>query len=423
MHDMVYVFSLIGLLLVSGFFSSSETAMMRLNRYRMRHQSINGHRGAKRIMSLLVRPDRLLSLILIGNTLANVLASSVVTVLAVRWYGHAGVAISAFVLTLVILIFAEVMPKTMAALYPERWAYPVSFVLKGLMWLMYPVVWLINGVSNVLLAMCRLSTHSTTQETLSRDELKTIVREAMGDRAVERQRMLLRILDLEKITVNDVMIPRRHIEGIDLDANWSSIRATIESCAHTWLPVYRGSFDQVVGVLQLHRAYKAMLADDLDKESLMALVDEAYYIPECTSLSAQLVHFREQHHIGIVVDEYGDVLGLLTLEDVLEEIVGEFSLRDQGIESFVTEQEDGTFHVSGAANIRDLNRTFGWSLPLLGPVTLSGVIIEILEAFPEQPVCLWMNQHRVEILKVDRRRILQVKLWPEKNGSANAERD
>lgn len=423
MHDMVYVFSLIGLLFVSGFFSSSETAMMRLNRYRMRHESINGHRGAKRIMSLLARPDRLLSLILIGNTLANVLASSVVTVLAVRWYGHAGIAISAVALTLVILIFAEVMPKTMAAMHPERWAYPVSFVLKGLMWLMYPIVWLINGVSNVLLAMFRLSTRATDQESLSRDELKTIVREAMGDRAVERRRMLLRVLDLEKITVNDVMIPRRHIEGIDLDASWESIRAIIETCTHTWLPVYRGSFDQVVGVLQLNKAYKAMLADELNKESLMTLVDEAYYIPECTSLSAQLVHFRAKHHIGIVVDEYGDVLGLLTLEDVLEEIVGEFSLGEPGIESFVTEQADGTFHVSGAANVRDLNREFGWSLPLLGPVTLSGVIIEILESFPDQPVCLWMNGHRVEILKVDRRRILQVKLWPIENGSAKVHHD
>jgi Mg2+/Co2+ transporter CorB len=414
MHDGLFFVSLVALIVISGFFSSSETAMMRLNRYRIRHLARAGERGAQRISRLLSRPDRLLGIILIGNTLANILASSVVTVLAARWYGQAGVAIGAFILTMLILIFAEIMPKTMAALYPEKVAYPFSFLLSFLLWLFYPLVWLLNGISNCLLRLCRVPTQPVGIEKLSSEELRTIVHDSMETQSPDRRQMMLRVLDLEKVTVEDLMVPRKDMEGIDMDWSWARIIKHIRACQHAFVPVYRGSFDSVLGVLNMQRVLKELLEHELDKPKLLEIIDEAYFIPESTALSAQLVKFRGHgQHIALVVDEYGDVVGLVTLEDILEEIVGEFALvEEERVEDLVTAQQDGAFLVEGRANVRELNRSFAWQLPWSGPKTLSGLIIEQLETIPQTPVCLWLEGYPIEITMVHGRRIKQVKIWP-----------
>lgn len=405
---------LLGLLVISGFFASAETALMRLNRYRMRHLASTGHSAAKRVSSLLERPDRLLSMILIGNTLANVFASSVVTMQSESLYGKTGAAVASVVLTLVILIFAEIMPKTIAALYPEKISYPVSWVLQIMIWVFYPVVWLINGLSNVLLRCLRVSTAAKKIEPLSREELRTIVHEAMGHEAPDRQQMLLRVLDLEKTTINDLMIPRSDMEGIDLDWEWDKILAHIHASVHAWVPVYRGGFDQMQGILPLQAAYRLLLTDGLCKENFMSTVDEAYYVPEHTSLSAQLLNFQAQaKHIGIVVDEYGDVLGLVTLEDILEDIVGDFAIDAQSVTALVQEEADGSFVITGTANIRDLNRQYGWQLPQTGPKTINGLVLEVLEHIPKTKVCCRLGPYAVEITAMQGQCVGQIRLWPD----------
>lgn len=408
----LFLGALLFLIALSAFFSGSETAVMRVNRYRMQHLAKTGDASAKRMMRLLKRPDRLLGIVLIGNTLANIMASSVVTLLAVRWYGDAGIAVGAVLLTLVVLVFAEVMPKTLAALYPERIAYPVSWVLQVLLWLFYPMVWLINGVSNGLLMCCGLSTRHRHVDPLTHEELRTLVHDAMDDQAPDRQQMLLRVLDLEKTTVNDVMIPRHAIEGIDLNVAWPEILKNIHASTHAWLPVYKESFDQVHGLLHVRKAHAALLQGDLGKERLMALVQDAYFVPEQTPLSVQLLHFRsEKKKMGVVVDEYGDVLGLITLEDILEEIVGEFAEDAVDVATLVQPDVKGGYLIEGRAPVRELNRHLGWELPTEGPKTLSGLVLEVLAHIPCGPVSLQVGDYRAEIINLKGQRVRQLRVW------------
>ncbi|MBL8251295.1 MAG: HlyC/CorC family transporter, partial [Candidatus Competibacter sp.] len=311
----------------SAFFSGSETGLMTLNRYRLRHRAKAGDKAARRASNLLEHPDRLIGIILLGNNFVNILASSLATVIAIHFLGETGIVASTAIMTIIVLVFGEVAPKTLAALHPERIAFPASAVLSPLLKVFYPLVWLINAVANGLLRLFRVPAHTSSHHSLSAEELRTVVTEAGVMLPKSHQTMLLSVLELEEITVNDIMVPRHEIEGIDLEDDWHDILTQLNYSPYTRLVVYRGSIDQVVGFLHLRNVLNLMSQkSNCDHAALERLCREPYFIPEGTSLTRQLVNFQQlRRRIGLVVDEYGDVLGLVTLEDILEEIVGEFT--------------------------------------------------------------------------------------------------
>lgn len=392
---------LVILILLSAFFSSSETGMMSLNRYRLRHLTKQGHRGARRASQLLQRTDQLLGVILLGNNFVNILASAIATLLAVQLWGEAGIAVATIILTIVLLIFGEVTPKTLAASSPEKVAFPASFVLLPLLKVFYPAVWLINLISGAVLRLIGHQPNTADNDHLSREELRTLVHEA-GVRIPSRHKdMLLSILDLEKVSVNDIMVPRNEIVGIDIEDEIDEIIQQLHSVQHTRVPVYRGNIHNIIGILHLRNAARFLSEDTPSKSLLMQSCREPYYIPENTPLHVQLLNFQqEKRRLGIVVDEYGDVLGLATLEDILEEIVGEFTTDMVTTNSHITELSDGSYLIDGATTIRVLNKTLNWNLPTDGPKTLNGLIIEALEAIPEGNICLKLHNHHVEIKQI-----------------------
>lgn len=356
------------LLLLSAFFSSSETGLMTINRHRVRHQAKLGQRSAKLVQSLLDRPDRLIGTVLLGNNFINVLAASVATVIGLRLYGDDGIAIATGALTLLLLIFGEVTPKTMAALHPERVAFPAAFVLYPLMRLLWPLVLAVNFISNNLLKLFGVSPEDAAEHNISSEELRTIVAEAGALIPQRHQKMLLSILDLEKATVEDIMVPRNEIIGIDLSEPWDVIRDALTESEHTRLPVYDGSIDQLKGVVHLRRLVGLAADDQLTSDSVLALAREPYFIPEGTPLNQQLLNFQNQkRRIGFVVDEYGDIQGLVTLEDILEEVVGEFTSDPATRMKNVYADADGSYRVAGNVTLRSLNRNLGWKLPVKGP--------------------------------------------------------
>ena len=400
------------LLALSAFFSGSETALMSLNRYQLRHRAREGHRGARLAEQLLERPDRLIGLILLGNNLVNFSAASLVALIALRVGGEPAVAIGTLLLTLVVLIFSEAAPKTLAAMHPERLAYPAALVYYPLLRITYPIVWLVNVVSNALLYLFGVRASDSELQALTREELRTIVFEA-GSRISSRYRqMLLSILDLEKVTVDDVMTPHNEIVGIDLSNDPKVIEDTIAASEHTRLPVYQDNIDNVVGILHLRRL--ANLASfDFRAEDLRKLLAEPYYVPEGTPLSTQLVQFqRRRERIALIVDEYGDIQGIVTLEDILEEIVGEFTTDPADAIEDVSKESGGSFVVDASAYIRELNRSQGWDLPTDGPKTLNGLIVEMLETIPEQGVALMIGNYPIEIIETDDTRIKRVRIRP-----------
>ncbi|MBJ7277077.1 HlyC/CorC family transporter [Marinobacter salarius] len=392
---------LAGLILLSAFFSSSETGMMSLNRYRLKHMAKTGHRGARRAQSLLNRTDQLIGVILIGNNFVNIFASAIATVIAIRIWGDAGIAIATVLLTIVILIFAEVTPKTLAALFPEKIAFPASHVLGPLLKLLYPVVWAVNLFTGAILKIIGVSADDAANEHLSREELRTLVNEAGALIPAKHKDMLVSILDLEKVTVNDIMVPRNEVVGIDLDDDLDTILRQLRSSQHTRLPVFKGDINNIQGVLHLRNASKLLLHDEINKAMLMQLCREPYFIPESTPLNTQLINFqKEKRRFGIVVDEYGEVLGLATLEDILEEIVGEFTTDYAATSPDIIPQDDGTYIIDGTSAVRTINKTLGWKLPIDGPKTLNGLITETLENIPDTNVCLKVGGHRVEVLQI-----------------------
>ncbi len=398
------------LLLLSAFFSGSETALMSLNRYQLRHKAREGHRGAGLAERLLKRPDRVIGLILLGNNLVNFSMASLVGIITFKIGGETAAAFGTIVLTLVVLIFAETAPKTLAALHPERVAFPAALVYYPLLKITYPIVWLTNVCANGVLFLFGVRASDTELQALTREELRTVVFEA-GSRISTRYRaMLLSILDLEKVTVDDVMVPHNEIVGIDLDAEDDDIERIVSQSEHTRLPVYRDTIDQVVGILHLRRL--ANLAHQkLNRASLRRLVDEPYFVPEGTPLSTQLVQFqRRRERIALVVDEYGDIQGIVTLEDILEEIVGEFTTDPADDEDDVVSEGADTYLVDAAANIRELNRSQEWELPTEGPKTLNGLIVELLETIPQPDTCLKINGYPIEIVEVDENRIRTVRV-------------
>jgi len=412
LHPGFLVGLLVFLLLCSAFFSSSETGMLSLNRYRLRHQAKEGHRGARRASELLAHPDRLLGTILVGNNFVNILASSIATVLAMQLWGEAGIAIATIGLTIILLIFGEITPKTLAALRPEIVAYPVSLPLKMLQKVLYPLVALLGWVSNGLLKLLGVDVSNKGNDSLSTEELRSVVRESGADLPLNRQSMLLGILDLERVTVDDIMIPRNEVTGIDLDDDLESIIGLLRTTPHTRLPVFRNDINQIEGIVHMRQIARLLSHDQLTKESLLEACNEPYFVPENTPLSTQLLNFQKQkRRIGIVVDEYGDVRGVVTLEDILEEIVGEFSNQDVLRSPDIHPQDDGTLVIDGAAYIREVNRALEWQLPCDGPKTLNGLITEALEHIPDSGICLQIGDYRLEILQAADNRVKSVRAW------------
>ena len=387
------------LILISGFFSSSETAMMALNRYRLRHLANDNHKGAMLASALLERPDRLIGLILFGNNLVNIFAASIATVIGIRFLGDLGLAIAPFILVIVFLIFAEVIPKTVAALYPEKIAFPAAFILGPLMTLSYPFVWIINRVSNGLLKLIRINVGEQEDTALSREELRTVVHEAAPMISSEHQRMLLSILDLENVTVDDIMIPRNELVGINLDDPVTDIIKQLTHNQHTRLIVYRENIDNIIGMLHVRKVPRVLIEkSEFTAEDLENIIIEPYYVPEGTSLHTQLINFQNQkRRIGLVVDEYGVIQGMVTLEDILEEIVGEFTTDIQTFNQDIHPQEDGSYIIDGTATVRDINKQLDWHLPADGPKTLNGLILEQLESIPETGTSLRIADYTVEI--------------------------
>lgn len=386
------------MILLSAYFSGTETAMMALNRYRLRHLVRRGNRGAKKADSMLQRQDRLLGVILVGNNLVNFSAATVATVIGFQLMGDTGVLLAPWILTIVFLIFAEVAPKTLAAERPESWALKAVFILKPLQKVLMPAVALVNVVSNALVRPFLPSPDDDDQ--LTTDELKTVVVE--GATSVgERQRMLTRILDLESVTVDDIMVPRAEIAAINIDDALNTIMTTVAASQHTLLPIYKDSFDNVLGILHLRRVARLIFNEDFSKADLLQLTREPYYVPEATPLHTQLFNFqKERQRLALVVDEYGDIQGIVTLEDILEEIVGEFTSDYAANMPEISPQEDGSFVIDGMAVLRDINRALKWDLPINGPKTLSGFVLEHLETIPETNVCLRAGDYQIETRQI-----------------------
>ena len=400
------------LIVCSAFFSSSETGIISLNRYRLRHKAREGHRGAKRASALLSRPDRLLGTILIGNNFVNILASAIATVLAMQIWGEAGIAIATVALTIILLIFGEITPKTLAALRPEAIAYPASLPLQVLLKLFYPLVVALNAISNLLLRLFGIDPSSRSSDSLTTEELRSVVRESGHALPESRQNMLLGVLDLETVSVNDIMIPRNEIVGIDLEQPIARIVELLQNTRHTRLPVYRQDINQIEGMVHMRQLARRLAHDQMTHELLLQVCQPAYFVPENTPLATQLLNFqKEKRRLGLVVDEYGDIQGLITLEDVLEEIVGDLSGQDQQQHADIQPQDDGSQIIDGSASIRELNKLLGWHLPSEGPKTLNGLVTEALESIPDSPVCLKIGPYRLEILESGDNRVKSVRIW------------
>jgi len=407
--------ALIFLILASGFFSGSETGLFSLNRYKLRHLAKTGHVGAKRAHMLLSTPDRLIGIILLGNNFVNFLAVAIAGEFMFRVMGESSPITTTVILTLVILIFAEVTPKTLAALHPESFAFPSTYLLAPLLRIFYPLVWLVNAMSSLILRPLGVKQGSRATEILSSEELRTVVNEAGTLIPTQHQEMLISILDLEKVSVNDIMVPRNEIVGIDLDDEWQDILARITNSQHTRLLIYRGGIDNVVGIVHVRNLLHLVAqAEQMSKESFMEQITEAYFVPENTPLNTQLINFKERkRRIGLVVNEYGDIEGLITMEDILEEIVGEFTTDPSSNIKEIHPQEDGTFLVDGSASIRDLNRVMGLELPTDGPKTVNGMILEYLETIPETGTSLMLSGLPVEIIHTSSSTIKTVRISPQ----------
>ncbi len=391
--------------------------MLSLNRFRLKHLRRNGHRSASLAYQMLKRKDQLISMILIGNNFVNILASSIATVITIHYWGEDGIAVATAILTLVVLIFAEITPKTIAAYHPEKIAFPAVYVLKVLHYLLFPVVWGINLITTGFLRLLGFSVLQDGKSNISPEELKTLVHESGQLIPGKHQEMLLGILDLEKVTVNDIMIPRNEVIGIDIEDDLDDIIQQIRSSQHTRLPVYKGDINNVLGILHLRNMTRVLTTgDEPSKAALLQACRDPYFIPESTPLNTQLLHFqREKRRIGMVVDEYGDVLGLATMEDILEEIVGEFTTNFSATSSSdITPQEDGSVLIDGSTTVRALNKALDWKLPTTGPKTLNGLITEALETIPDMPVCLNLHGYRLEIRQIRDNVVKTAKYIPHK---------
>jgi len=388
---------------------------MSLNRYRLRHLEKQKHKGARRVSKLLDRPDKLIGLILIGNNLVNIFATLITGIIAERLYGDAGIFYAGLLLTLVILIFAEITPKTLAALYPEKIAFPSSIFLTLLLKLLFPLVVAVNWITNGLLMLIGISPEQRQEHSLSSEELRTVVNESSAMLPKRDQNMLVGILDLEKVTVEDIMVPRNELVGIDINDDWKKIQKQLAQSNHTRVLLYRDNMDDVVGYIHLRDALKLLFKNQFTKTTLIRAVKELYFIPEGTALNVQLLKFQHaKERLGLVVDEYGDIQGLVTLEDILEEVVGDFTTTMTPTTSDeVHVQPDGSYLVDGSATVRDINKEMNWTFPTDGPKTLNGLIIEYLEDIPEANLSVRIAGYPLEIVEVSDNMIKSVRIMSE----------
>lgn len=394
---------LIVLIFLSGFFSCSETAMMSLNRYKLRHLARKKNHNARRLQGLLSRTDKLLSVILLGNTFANILASSLATLLAQIYFDELGVFLVTLGLIIVILLFSEIIPKTYAAIYPEKFAYPMALPLSILLKILYPIAWVLNVLANNFLKIFKINLAKTGHEALTGDELRTVVSESSSIISARHHQLLLGVLDLEEAVIEDVMIPRHKIKGLDLNLPWPVLLDQMIHSPYSKMPVYRDRLDNLVGILHLRRLIKLMNqpAMALNSMVLESLVEKPYFIPEMTSLQKQLFQFQENaQHFALVIDEYGQIQGVVTLEDIVEDIVGAFSNNQSAQAQKIVHEADGSYLLAGSMTIRDINRSLGVSLPTDLSKTLSGLITEYLQAMPTAKTCILINNYPIEILEV-----------------------
>jgi Mg2+/Co2+ transporter CorB len=409
-----------GLILGSAFFSSAETGMVSLNRYKLRHLIKKNHRGAKLANSLLERPDRFFGIVLLGNTFLNIASGTVASMLAIKLYGEDSLAIATVLLTMAVLIFAEVTPKTIAALHPERIAFPASYVLVPLLKVMYPLVWATNQASNGLLRLFRVNAQHHNHDQLSPEELRTVVHES-GKMISPRYRgMLINILDLGQMTVQDIMIPRTQVAGIDIDRSDAEIMSQLSSTEYTRIPVYQGEINNILGILHMRRIGR-LIDDDANerdvRDFILANMREPYFVPETTPLNIQLLNFqKEKRRMGLVVDEYGDVQGVITLEDILEEIVGEFTTNLGESSSEYERLPNGQFRIDCSVNIRDINRHLDWHLPIKinSARTLNGLFLEHLGAIPASNVCFVIGAYHFETETIADNKIQRVVAFEKK---------
>jgi Mg2+/Co2+ transporter CorB len=403
------------LLILAAFFAGSETALMSLNRYRLRHQANAGNRGARLAEALLAKPDRLIGLILLLSTIANVTAPMLVGFIALRLGGEFMVAGGAVTLTLVLLIFCEVAPKTYGAVHPERLALPAAYIYTPLLLVLYPFVWATNLLANGVLRVLG-SSQQQASNSLSSEELRTVVAEAGAMIPHRHQQMLVSILDLENATVEDIMVPRTEIVGIDVDDDWDKVLEQLRQSQHTRLPVYEGEIDHIIGVLHMKRVVHELARGRLDRDGLIEASNsrDAYFVPSGTTLNMQLLNFqRDRRRMAFVVDEYGDIQGLVTLEDILEEIVGEFTTDPATMmHKDVHREADGSYVANASTTVRALNRSMRWNLPTDGPKTLNGLIVEFLETIPEPGTTLKLKDYMLEVLQTGENAIKTVRIRP-----------
>ncbi|MFT5504082.1 MAG: Mg2+/Co2+ transporter CorB [Gammaproteobacteria bacterium] len=410
-----FLFALLVILIaMSAFFSGSETGLMSLNRYRLKHLADKNHGGARRALELLNEPDKLIGLILLGNNFINILITQLATLIGYRLYGETGIAIAAGVLIIVLLVFAEVTPKTIAANKPEKIAFPAAYVYKPLIRVLSPLVLTINFMADIFLRLFLRSSKVSTNDALTSDELRIAVNETRGLIPDSHRDMLISILDLEKVKVEDIMVPRNEIVGIDLEEPWNETLKQITNLSYTRLPIYSGNIDNLLGLTQLRKILPLILKDEFSPESLKALTRPSYFIPEGTPLTTQLINFRKnKRRMGFVVDEYGDIQGLVTIEDLLEEIVGEFTTDPTSLHQPFYQDADGSFLVDGSTHIRDVNRHLSMTLPGEGPRTLNGLILEHMEFIPEASTSLKINNYPIEIMQVKNNMVKTVRLVTE----------
>jgi Mg2+/Co2+ transporter CorB len=399
------------LLCVSAFFSGSETGMMALNTYKLRAAAKQKNKAAIKVQKLLLRTDRLIGVILLGNTFANILASAVMTILAVKIFGEFGVLLATIALTIVVLLFAEVMPKTLAAAYPEKVAYKAASVLSFILKVFYPLVWLINSVSNKVLSFFNFDVSKQHNNSLQREDLIEIIKDDASSLSILDQQMLTGVLDLARINVEDVMIPRGQVEVIDISMPWYKVLDRLKNISASQILVVQRNISSHVGLLHTKDLIRLAIDGGLTKTMLIRSLKKIVYIPEGVSVSQQLAIFKKNKYtIGLIVDEYGEVLGLLSLEDILGEIIGEIFENNFNENYASVRKIKGGIKVAGDANVRDLNREYGWGLPDNGPNTLSGLIIEFLEFIPKSSLCLKLGGIYLEVLSYDEQRIVWVKV-------------
>ncbi|MBT8124842.1 MAG: HlyC/CorC family transporter [Gammaproteobacteria bacterium] len=401
------------LFFLSAFFSGSETALMALNRYRLRHLANDGHRGAKQAQKLLEKPDRLIGLILLGNNVVNILIAQLAAYIGYRWHGELGIFIATLILIFAILIFAELAPKTLAAVHSEKVAFPAAMIYTPLMYITFPFVWFVNLIANSLLNLFGVDVKENPLTSLTHDELRTVVNDEGTTISNEHQQMLLGVLDLEKITAEDIMIPKNEIIGIDLEEEWEDIVTQLKNISYTRVPVYRNSIDNVVGFLHLRKFILKILDKDLEREDLEKVIREPYFIPEGTHLKKLLFEFQEKkRRLSLVVDEFGDIQGMVTLEDLLEEIVGEFTNDPASYDVEIHPQKDGTFLVDGSSHVRDINKALTWQLHADGPKTINGLILEHMQSIPKPGTSVLIDGYPIEVVQIQNNAVRTVRISP-----------